>query len=103
MTGSTLPTWRTTFLAPDGTTTVMSQLGGNGNSALHTPLLTQTGTHTLLLEPLDPSTGTLDVHPVGRGEWHHHPERGGGAAQPGASGTARAPDLPRHARINGSA
>jgi YD repeat-containing protein len=59
VTGSTLPTWRTTFLAPDGTTTVMSQLGGNGNSALHTPPLTQTGTHTLLLEPLDPSTGTL--------------------------------------------
>jgi YD repeat-containing protein len=59
VTGSTLPTWRTTVLAPDGTTTVMSQLGGNGNSALHTPPLTQTGTHTLLLEPLDPSTGTL--------------------------------------------
>ncbi len=59
VTGSTLPTWRTTFLAPDGTTTVISQLGGNGNSALHTPPLTQTGTHTLLLEPLDPSTGTL--------------------------------------------
>ena len=59
VTGSTLATWRTTFLAPDGTTTVMSQLGGNGNSALHTPPLTQTGTHTLLLEPLDPSTGTL--------------------------------------------
>jgi hypothetical protein len=58
VTGSTLPTWRTTFLAPDGTT-VMSQIGGNGNSALHTPPLTQTGTHTLLLEPLDPSTGTL--------------------------------------------
>jgi len=59
VTGSTLPTWRTTFLAPDGTTTIMSQLGGNGNAALHTPPLTQTGTHTLLLEPLDPSTGTL--------------------------------------------
>ena len=59
VTGSTLPTWRTTFLAPDGTTTVMSQLGGNGNCALHTRPLTYTGTHTLLLEPMDPSTGTL--------------------------------------------
>jgi YD repeat-containing protein len=58
VTGSTLPSWRTTFLAPDGST-VMSQIGGNGNAALHTPPLTQTGTHTLLLEPLDPSTGTL--------------------------------------------
>jgi YD repeat-containing protein len=58
VTGSTLPTWRTTFLAPDGST-VMIGSGGNGNSALHTPPLTQTGTHTLLLEPLDPSTGTL--------------------------------------------
>jgi len=58
VTGSTLPSWRTTFLAPDGST-VMIGSGGNGNSALHTPPLTQTGTHTLLLEPLDPSTGTL--------------------------------------------
>jgi hypothetical protein len=58
VTGSTLPSWRTTFLAPDGST-VMSQVGGNGNSALHTPPLTQTGTHTLLLEPTDPSTGSL--------------------------------------------
>jgi len=58
VTGSTLPSWRTTFLAPDGST-VLSQIGGNGNSALHTPPLTQTGTHTLLLEPTDPSTGAL--------------------------------------------
>ena len=58
VTGSTLPSWRTTFLAPDGTT-VMVGSGGNGTAALHTPPLTQTGTHTLLLEPLDPSTGTL--------------------------------------------
>jgi YD repeat-containing protein len=58
VTGSTLPSWRTTFLAPDGST-VMIGSGGNGNAALHTPPLTQTGTHTLLLEPLDPSTGTL--------------------------------------------
>jgi YD repeat-containing protein len=58
VTGSTLPIWRTTFLAPDGTT-VISQIGGNGTTALHTPALTQTGTHTLLLEPLDPSTGAL--------------------------------------------
>jgi YD repeat-containing protein len=58
VTGSTLPIWRTTFLAPDGTT-VISQIGGNGTTALHTPALTQTGTHTLFLEPLDPSTGAL--------------------------------------------
>ena len=58
VTGSTLPNWRTTFLAPDGST-VMSQIGGNGNSAVHTPLLTQTGTYTLILEPTDPSTGAL--------------------------------------------
>jgi len=58
VTGSTLPSWRTTFLAPDGST-VMIGSGGNGSAALHTPPLMQTGTHTLLLEPLDPSTGTL--------------------------------------------
>jgi YD repeat-containing protein len=58
VTGSTLPNWRTTFLAPDGTS-VLTQSGGNGNSALHTPPLTQTGTYTLLLEPTDPSTGAL--------------------------------------------
>jgi YD repeat-containing protein len=58
VTGSTLPNWRTTFLAPDGGT-VMSQSGGNGTATLHTPPLAQTGTYTLLLEPTDPSTGTL--------------------------------------------
>jgi len=58
VTGSTLPNWRTTFLSPDGST-VVSQSGGNGTAALHTPPLTQTGTYTLLLEPTDPSTGTL--------------------------------------------
>jgi len=58
VTGSTLPSWRTTFLAPDGST-VMSQIGGNGSTALHTPPLPQTGTYTLLLEPTDPSTGSL--------------------------------------------
>src|SRR5262249_35599261 len=57
VTGSTLPNWRTTFLAPDGGT-VVSQSGGNGTAALHTPPLAQTGTYTLLLEPTDPSTGT---------------------------------------------
>src|SRR5215470_12374094 len=58
VTGSTLPNWRTTFLAPNGST-VVSQSGGNGTAAMHTPPLAQTGTHTLLLEPTDPSTGTL--------------------------------------------
>jgi len=58
VTGSTLPNWRTTFLAPDGAT-VVSQSGGNGTTAIHTPPLAQTGTYTLLLEPTDPSTGTL--------------------------------------------
>jgi YD repeat-containing protein len=57
VTGSTLQ-WRTTILAPDGST-VVTQIGGNGNAALHTPLLTQTGTHTILLAPIDPTTGTL--------------------------------------------
>src|SRR5262249_20541537 len=33
--------------------------GGNGTAAIHTPALAQTGTYTLLLEPTDPSTGTL--------------------------------------------
>ena len=58
VTGSTLPNWRTTVLAPEGST-VMTQTGGNGNSALHTPPLTQTGSHTLQLDPTDPSTGAL--------------------------------------------
>ena len=57
ITGSTLQ-WRTTVLAPDSST-VVSQIGGNGNAALHTPLLAQTGTYTLLLETIDGGTGTL--------------------------------------------
>jgi len=58
VTGSTLPNWRTTFLAPDGGM-VVSQSGGNGTAAIHTPPLAQTGTYTLLLEPTDPLVGTL--------------------------------------------
>jgi hypothetical protein len=57
ITGSTLQ-WRTTVLAPDSST-VVTQTGGNGDAALHTPLLAQTGTYTLLLETVDGGTGTL--------------------------------------------
>src|SRR5262249_57245076 len=54
----TLPNWRTTFRAAGGGL-VVSQSGGNGAAAIHTPALAETGTYTLLLEPTDPSTGTL--------------------------------------------
>lgn len=57
ITGSTIQ-WRTTILAPDNST-VATQFGGFGNTAIHTPLLTQAGTYTLLLETTDTTTGAL--------------------------------------------